>query len=560
MAVKNFFILLSFVLAAVISAKSVSNTPQMGWNSWNKFACDISETLIRETADALVSTGLRDLGYNYLNLDDCWQATKRNENSQILADSTRFPSGLKTVGEYIHSQGLKFGIYSSAGFKTCQGFPASLGLEEIDANLYAEWEVDYLKYDNCYQDHSIPQSRYGAMGAALDATGREMFYSLCEWGKENPAAWGASVAANSWRVSGDISDSWDSIISRAEYSASLWRYAGPGKGWNDPDMLEIGNGHCSTDEYKTHFSLWAVLKAPLIIGNDIRTMTIGDDIYNILTNKEVIAVNQDSLGYQGRITWSDVSNNFLTSKDFGKRLIATKCSSGVSGVYEDSLHDQQWEYQTDGTIRSSSTGECLYEHPGLLDSELSSSGHFNFSIGLRGVTTKNCAQATQWNLGQYAGGSIVSRSSGLCLEVAKLETKNLVQGKRVQTGPCQSAEKSQDNLDVREHQSWTTPDGLFLNLYQRQCLTIDHDAYPGIHEELWMSPLADGSYTVLIVNKGKTPKKFTLTTDMAGLPDGRYKLRDLWEHKDLTERLTGKTPATFVIQSHASVMLKVTSA
>eukprot|EP01040_Poterioochromonas_malhamensis_P013288 gene13288-14596_t len=557
MAIKSFFIVLCMIVMVAVSGKAVSKTPQMGWNSWNKFACNISETLIRETADALVSSGLRDLGYVYLNLDDCWQTAKRNEQSVILADSERFPSGLKSVGEYIHSKDLKFGIYSSAGFKTCQGFPASLGLEAIDAKSYAEWEVDYLKYDNCYQDHGIPTSRYGAMAKALDATGREIFYSLCEWGRENPAVWGASIGANSWRVSGDIKDSWQSIISRAEHSASLWRFAGPDKGWNDPDMLEIGNGRCSTEEYKTHFSLWSILKAPLIIGNDIRTMTVGDEIYNILSNKEVIAVNQDSLGYQGRITWSDVSGDILPSKGYGNRLIATKCSSGKSGVYEDKIEDQKWQYQADGTILSTSTGDCLHELSGIFDAPTTFLQSFNASIGIRSVTTKNCAEATKWDIEQFTGASIVSRSSGLCLEVAKPEFWAIVQGKRVQTAPCQA--NNHFNVDVREHQSWTAPTGALLNLYQRQCLTVDRDAYPGLHQEVWMAPLTDG-YSVLIVNKSLKPVKFSLTLDKAGLPDGRYKLRDLWEHKDLTERLTSKTPATFIIESHASVMLKVTSA
>ena len=508
----------------------------------------------------MVSTGFRDLGYNYLNLDDCWQTNTRNEESQILPDPERFPSGLKSLGDYIHSQGLKFGIYSSAGFKTCQGFPASLGLEEIDAALYKEWGVDYLKYDNCYQDHGIPQNRYTAMAKALAGTGRDIFFSLCEWGRENPAAWAPGIGGNSWRISGDITDGWTSIISRAEYSASLWRYAGPGKGWNDPDMLEIGNGHCSVDEYKTHFSLWSVLKAPLIIGNDIRTLQTGDEIYNILSNKEVIAVNQDPLGAQARIVWSDTSNTFLPSKGYGRRLIATKCSSGVEGTYEDSLQDQQWAYQADGTILSTSTGECLHEFPPLIDREVSENVQFlgNFTIGFRPVTTKNCAEATKWDIGQDIGASIKSRDSGLCLEVTKLEFLPIAQGKRIQTAPCQDLSRSHYALDVREHQSWTNPHHLFLNLYQRQCLTIDRDAYPGIQEEVWLGPLADGSYSVLIVNKGRSEKKFTLTLDMLGFTSGRFQARDLWEHTDLTKPLTVSTPLNFLIKSHASVMLKLT--
>lgn len=468
---------------------------------------------------------------------------------------------MKSLADYVHSKGLKFGIYSSAGFKTCQGYPASLGLEEIDAALYAEWDVDYLKYDNCYQDHGIPTTRYGAMGKALEKSGRNIFYSLCEWGRENPAAWASSVGGNSWRVSGDITDGWESIVSRAEYSASLWRYAGPTTGWNDPDMLEIGNGRCSVDEYRTHFNLWSILKAPLIIGNDIRTLTIGDEIYNILANKEVIAVNQDSLGLQGRIVWSDVSNEILPSKGYGNRLIATKCSSGAPGAYEDKLEDQQWEYTSDNTIRSKSTGQCLHEFPALIDHDLVAGvPSFNFTFGLRPVTTKDCAEATKWDIGQGIGGSIVSRSSGLCLEVTKFEYLPIVQGKRIQTAPCQDLTRNRYAMDVREHQSWTTPNNILLNLYQRQCLTVDRDAYPGLHEEVWKAPLADGSWAALIVNKGHKEIKFTLTTEMLDLPAGkRYQLRDLWEHSDLVQKLSANSPATFLIKSHASVMLKVSA-
>ncbi|CAM9340519.1 unnamed protein product [Ectocarpus fasciculatus] len=279
----------------------LARTPQMGWNSWNHFACDISEDLIKETADALVDSGLSKLGYEYLNLDDCWQAAARDGDGNVVPDPERFPSGLRALGDYIHSKGLKFGIYSSAGFKTCQALPASLGLEDLDAAKYAEWGVDYLKYDDCFMDHGAPQQRYPAMARALERAGRDVLYSLCEWGRENPAAWAGDVA-NSWRVSLDIRDDWRSIVSRANIDAPLWRYAGPG-GWNDPDMLEIGNGGCSFEEYKSHFSLWAMLKAPLIIGNDIRDLTADDEALQILSNEELIAINQDPLGRQARRTW-----------------------------------------------------------------------------------------------------------------------------------------------------------------------------------------------------------------------------------------------------------------
>ncbi len=513
--------------------------------------------MIKETADALVSSGLADLGYNYINLDDCWQANARDASTgRINADTTRFPSGLKALGDYIHGKGLKFGIYSSAGFKTCQGYPASLGLEEIDAQAYADWQVDYLKYDNCYQDRGVPESRYGNMAKALQSTGRDIFYSLCEWGRENPATWASDIGAQSWRISGDIRDAWSSIRTRSEIGASLWRYSGPGRGWNDPDMLEIGNGQCTDDEYRTHFSLWAMLKAPLIVGNDIRIMSTNSSIYSILSNKEVIAVNQDTLGLQGRIVWSDLSSSILPSKGYGDRLIAAKCSSGTKGAYEDAKIDQRWSVQADGTIKSASTGQCLVEMDTVVFHDISSdSQHFDFTRPVRAVTTGDCATATQWTTQQYAGAGIVSRSSGLCLEVEKMEYLPITQGKRIQTAPCQNIKDQV--VDVREHQSWTTPNGELRNLYQRQCLTVDRDAFPGLQSEVWSAPLADGSLAVLIVNKGPIESKLEISTAMLGLTKGIYSMRDLWQHKDLTEKLTADHSVPFLVKSHASVMLKV---
>jgi len=551
----KFVALAAVLLASFASAEVLTATPQMGWNSWNKFACNISESLIKETADALVSTGLRDLGYVNMNLDDCWQASARGADGKVQADSARFPSGLKALGEYIHSKGLKFGIYSSAGFKTCQAFPASLGLEEIDAASYAEWEVDYLKYDNCYQDKGVPESRYGAMSKALQATGRDIFYSLCEWGRENPAAWASGIGAQSWRTSGDIRDDWSSIASRAEIAASLWRYSGPGKGWNDPDMLEIGNGKCSDDEYRTHFGLWAMLKAPLIIGNDIRTMAADSVALQIYSNKEILAVSQDPLGAQGRIMYSDATT-ILEKLNYGDRLIATKCATGAAGQYEDKPIDQQWSYQADGTIKSASTGRCLLEQAPLKD--LAHLDNFNFTVGLQAVTTADCSVATKWDQNQLTGGAITSRSTGLCLEVAKLEYLPIIQGKRIQTAPCQSIRR--DEWDVREHQSWTTPNGVLRNLYQRQCLTVDHDAFPGLTEEVWAAPLADGSTAVLLVNKGRITKNMELTVDMVGLDATKtYRMRDLWTHTDLVQTLSIDQKHSFVVKSHASVILKVTA-
>lgn len=271
-------------------------TPQMGWNSWNFFGCDISEKVIKETADALISTGLADLGYDYVNIDDCWSTVTRNLEGQLVPDPKTFPSGIKALADYVHGKGLKLGIYSDAGLFTCQVRPGSLYHENDDAKLFASWGVDYLKYDNCYNLGIDPKKRYPPMRDALNSTGRTIFYSLCEWGVEDPALWARGVG-NSWRTTDDINDTWVSMTTIADLNDKWAAYAGPG-GWNDPDMLEVGNGGMTFKEYRSHFSIWALMKAPLLIGCDVRNMTA--ETLELVSNKEVIAVNQDPLGVQGR--------------------------------------------------------------------------------------------------------------------------------------------------------------------------------------------------------------------------------------------------------------------
>lgn len=270
--------------------------PPMGWNSWNKFHCNVDERLIRETADAMVASGMRDAGYRYVNIDDCWEAASRDANGNLAADSVRFPGGLKAVAEYVHERGLRLGIYSSAGTGTCQHRPASLDHEAADARKFAEWGIDYLKYDNCNNENRPALERYRAMGEALRATGRPIVYSLCEWGRNQPWTWGRSVGAQLWRTTGDISDRWTSVLKILDQQVGLERFSGP-NAWNDPDMLEVGNGRMTNDEYMAHFSLWALLNAPLIAGNDLRSMS--DSTREILTNREVIGVDQDWGGMQG---------------------------------------------------------------------------------------------------------------------------------------------------------------------------------------------------------------------------------------------------------------------
>ncbi|WJX76890.1 Alpha-galactosidase 1 [Trifolium repens] len=278
-------------------ANGLAQTPPMGWNSWNHFNCQIDEKIIKQTADALVSTGLSKLGYTYVNIDDCWAELNRDNEGNLVAKKSTFPSGIKALADYVHSKGLKLGIYSDAGYFTCsKKMPGSLGHEVQDAKTFASWGIDYLKYDNCYNDESKPTVRYPVMTRALMKAGRPIFFSLCEWGDLHPALWGARVG-NSWRTTGDINDSWESMITKADSNEVYADLAKPG-GWNDPDMLEVGNGGMTKNEYIVHFSLWAISKAPLLLGCDIRNVT--KETMAIVSNKEVIAVNQDSLGVQAK--------------------------------------------------------------------------------------------------------------------------------------------------------------------------------------------------------------------------------------------------------------------
>ncbi|XP_062205361.1 alpha-galactosidase-like [Phragmites australis] len=277
-------------------------TPQMGWNSWNHFGCGINEQLIKQTADALVNTGLAKLGYEYVNIDDCWAESDRDYQGNFVANRQTFPSGIKALADYVHAKGLKLGIYSDAGTRTCSfQMPGSLDHEEQDVKTFASWGVDYLKYDNCNDAGRSVMERYTRISSAMKTYGKNIFFSLCEWGRENPATWAGSMG-NSWRTTDDIQDNWDSMTSRADQNDRWASYAGPG-GWNDPDMLEVGNGGMSESEYRSHFSIWALSKAPLLIGCDVLSMN--QQTKDILSNWEVIAVNQDSLGVQGKKVQSD---------------------------------------------------------------------------------------------------------------------------------------------------------------------------------------------------------------------------------------------------------------
>jgi len=352
-------------------------TPQMGWNTWNHFGCSISEDLVLGAAQ-VVADKLQGYGYEYILLDDCWQAPARNATTGApIADPTKFPSGLKSLSDQIHSMGLKSGIYSSGGVLTCAGQFGSLGYETIDAQTYAEWGFDYLKYDNCYNEGQagtpkLSFDRYAKMSYALKATGRPILYSLCNWGEDGP--WNfATTIANSWRISGDIFDAFDRFDERCpctsmldcklagfhcsmtriiDFAAPFGQKAGSGK-WNDLDMLEVGNGGMTYDEYVVHFSMWSLLKSPLILGNDITDMT--NETLEIITNDAIIAVNQDGAHSPAERLWKratsaggDISlwSGSLENNEFVAALLNTSPSNQTVDVtFADIFINQGQSYQ-----------------------------------------------------------------------------------------------------------------------------------------------------------------------------------------------------------------------
>ncbi|KAJ5831697.1 alpha-galactosidase [Penicillium riverlandense] len=327
-----FLVLFGGLIFLVRLATALNNglavTPQMGWDDWNAFGCSLSQSLILSTASVIKNTGLRDLGYHYIILDDCW-SSGRGSDGALIPDTTKFPNGMSYLGAQLHADSFGFGIYSSAGTKTfltwqrekCAGYPGSLGYETIDANTFASWGVDYLKYDNCNNNgeagsQAASSDRYEAMEQALAASGRQILYAICNWGQDQPWVWGPSVG-NSWRITGDISDNFNtgnsacavpnyggyecSVTQIMSMQATISSYSVKG-GWNDLDMLEVGNGGMSDSEYVAHFSMWSVSKSPLIMGNDMSKLTAS--AYSILANPAIIAVNQDPLGVAATYRWT----------------------------------------------------------------------------------------------------------------------------------------------------------------------------------------------------------------------------------------------------------------
>jgi len=326
---------------ALALENGLARTPPMGFNNWNTTGCRavFNEAMVKSIADIFVSRGLKDVGYQYVNLDDCWALPQRNSQGNLVPDPKRFPNGIKSLADYVHGKGLKIGIYTSAGTKTCNtaGFPGGLDHEQQDANLFASWGIDYLKYDNCNNQGRDAIQRYTKMRDALANTGRPIVYSICEWGRTDPKVWTwGPNTGNLWRTTGDITDTYAKMVSIAKTNMALAQYAKPGA-WNDPDMLEVGNGGMTPAEYRSHFSLWAVMAAPLLIGSDLRA--VNDDTFTILKNTDVIAVDQDVLGKQAAVI----------SQSGGRHILSKPLSNGDRAV---ALFNETGAAQTISTTAS----------------------------------------------------------------------------------------------------------------------------------------------------------------------------------------------------------------
>ena len=515
---KVIFLIIYFLEIIYSLDNGLGRTPQMGWNTWNKFQCNISEQIIKDSIDVLNSSGLIEVGYKYINLDDCWQKS-RDENGTILPDYDAFPNGIKYLVDYAHSKGLLFGLYSDAGIKTCAGRPGSLGYEEIDAKTYAEWGVDYLKYDNCFNEGIKSLDRYPKMRDALNKTGKPIFYSICQWGEEDVATWGKNVG-NSWRTTGDISDNWNSMIKIININNNFSKYAGPG-GWNDPDMLEIGNGGMSLIEYKSHFSLWAISKAPLLIGCDITKMT--EEIKAILTNKEVIAINQDILGVQGKkIKRTEIP----LPKDFKpnieeSELEIVECNGGI---------EQKWFINEDGSIKNNNENFCLYI-PNCVDYDTKVKTE-DCHIGDKSYCSESKNQ--EW---KYINKNIISQmDTTKCLDIY-----NRI-GPSVQTYTC----------DGNESQIWEYNETDHTLKSKGKCLSSLVN--PEV-TEVWAVKLYDNSYAVLLLNVGSIASTVEISWKEIGFTQKKAKLRDLWEGVDM-----GIYDDKYYIflKSHDSQFIKVT--
>jgi alpha-galactosidase len=449
-------------------------TPPMGFNDWNAYGCNVSESLIKATAQAMHTNGMQAAGYTYVNIDDCWLTHSRDSSGHLVPDPAKFPDGIKGTADYVHSLGLKLGIYEDAGLQTCAGYPGSLGHETTDAQSFASWGVDYLKYDNCYAgpgcalnscnngSETPAQTRYITMRNALAATGRPILFSLCNWGQENVWTWGAGVG-NSWRTTGDINASYSSMLSIFHSNVGLASYAGPGH-WNDPDMLEVGNGSLTATEARTEFSLWAEMAAPLIAGTNLANAS--STTLATYTNTRVIAVDQDSLGKQGT----------MVSSSGGLDVLAKPLSNGDVSV---ALFNETGSTATISTSAAAigKSGASSYTLTDLWSGATSStSGTISASVPAHGTVMYRVAGGTTGGGSTSTTGALHAVGAGKCLDVPGSTT---AAGTLVDIWSCSGG----------ANQTWTRTTANQLTVYSgstQLCLdAYNNQTAPGTKVEVW---------------------------------------------------------------------------
>nr|WP_069463101.1 ricin-type beta-trefoil lectin domain protein [Actinacidiphila rubida] len=489
---------------AVALGNGLALTPQMGFNDWNAYGCNVSESLIESTALAMHTDGMQAAGYAYVNIDDCWLTHSRDSAGRLVPDSAKFPDGIKGTADYVHSLGLKLGIYEDAGTATCAGYPGSLGHETTDAQSFASWGVDYLKYDNCNNNGVAAQSRYTAMRDALAATGRPILFSLCNWGQENVWTWGAGVG-NSWRTTGDISAGFSSMLSIFHSNVGLAPYAGPGH-WNDPDMLEVGNGSMSTTENRSEFSLWAEMAAPLIAGTNLASASSAT--LSVYTNSRVIAVDQDPLGRQGT----------MVSSAGGLDVLAKPLAGGDVSV---ALFNETGSTATVSTSATAigKTGASSYTLTDLWSGSTSTtSGPISASVPAHGTVMYRVAGGTSGG-GTGTTGALHAVGAAKCLDVPNSAT---AAGTQVDIWTCGGG----------TNQTWTHTSSGQLSVYAgsaQMCLdAYDNQTSPGTKVEIWACNGQANQKWLVNADGTVTGAQSGLCLDVTGASTANGALAELW--------------------------------
>ena len=548
-------LLLLLPIAAALD-NAVGQRPILGFNSWNIFACAVNETLMRDTMDSFVSLGLRDAGYEYVSVDDCWAASRNATTGVIQADPTSFPSGMAALADYAHARGLKFGLYSSNSPNTCDGRPGSFGYETLDAATYAAWGVDLLKYDNCGDQHTIgqPEARYPVMRDALNATGRQMVFAACEWAVDFPATW-MSPVAHSWRATYDIQNRWECVVPHLDWINVYADFAGPGH-FNDGDILESFNGVLTHDESVAHLALWAAMKSPLLIGCDLRQPECIAGV-PYFTNPELLAISQDALGAQARRVAAGGGDKGVPHGKSGICGTEELPQNTVIAPCDDADAFQRWTVLANGSIFLAQTGECLQLDSGQGGhcSQAWDVWYNNAASSLCNDPASSCGGKQELWAYDEPGRKLTNAASGQCLTVhaGSLRSVGLL--------PCSPVIGGLQTWD------WSAPTGQFVSSAappgagnRKHCLARTKDVQGGALET-WAGPLANGDLVVVLFNRN-APAPAQMTAQWADLglePSARMAVRDVLARTD-NGTATGSFATAAPVPVHGVAVLRLSAA